>query len=67
MLAATTGSGPITTRSELREQHEREAVRLRSLAATVTTGLMRARLLDEAEKHRRLADADDELVAEEMS
>jgi len=28
---------------------------------------MRARLLDEAEKHRRLADADDELVAEEMS
>ena len=49
----------MTTRSELREQHEREAVRLRSLAATVTTGLMRARLLDEAEKHRRLADADE--------
>jgi hypothetical protein len=56
----------MTTKSELRELHEREAIRLRSLAATVTTNLMRARLLDEAEKHRRLAEDEDELVAEEM-
>jgi hypothetical protein len=56
----------MTTKSELRELHEREAIRLRSLAATVTTNLMRARLLDEAEKHRRLAADEDELVAEEM-
>ena len=41
----------MASRSELREHHEREAVRLRSLAATVTTNLMRERLLDEAEKH----------------
>jgi hypothetical protein len=56
----------MASRSELREHHEREAVRLRSLAATTTTRLMRARLLDEAEKHRRLAETDDQLVAEEM-
>ena len=56
----------MTTKSELRELHEREAIRLRSLAATVTTNLMRARLLDEAEKHRRLAEDEEELVAEEM-
>jgi hypothetical protein len=56
----------MTTKSELREHHEREAARLRSLAATVTTNLMRVRLLDEAEKHRRLAADEDELVAEEM-
>ena len=56
----------MTTKSELREVHEREAIRLRSLAATVTTNLMRARLLDEAEKHRRLAEDEEELVAEEM-
>jgi hypothetical protein len=56
----------MASRSELREHHEREAVRLRSLAATTTTRLMRARLLDEAEKHRRLAETDDPLVAEEM-
>jgi hypothetical protein len=56
----------MASRSELREHHEREAVRLRSLAATVTTNLMRERLLDEAEKHRRLAETGDQLVAEEM-
>jgi len=57
----------MTTRAELREHHEREAARLRSLAAAVTTNLMRARLLDEAEKHRRLAADEDQLVAEEAS
>ena len=57
----------MTTRAELREHHEREAARLRSLAASVTTNLMRARLLDEAEKHRRLAADEDQLVAEEVS
>ena len=56
----------MASRSELREHHEREAARLRSLAATVTTTMMRERLLDEAAKHRRLADADDQFVAEEM-
>jgi hypothetical protein len=56
----------MASRAELREHHEREAVRLRSLAAAVTTGLMRARLLDEAEKHRRLAQAEGQLVEEEM-
>lgn len=57
----------MTTRAELREHHEREAARLRSLAAAVTTNLMRARLLDEAEKHRRLAADEDHFVAEEVS
>jgi len=56
----------MASRSELREHHEREVACLRSLAATVTTSLMRERLLDEAEKHRRLAEAGDQLVAEEM-
>jgi hypothetical protein len=42
-------------KSELREHHEREAGRLRSLAANATTSALRARLLDEAENHDLLA------------
>jgi hypothetical protein len=56
----------MASKAELREHHEHEAVRLRSLAAAATTRLMRARLLDEAEKHRRLAETGDQLVEEEM-
>ena len=56
----------MASRAELREHHEREAVRLRSLAAAATTRLMRARLLDEAEKHRRLAQGEGQLAEEEM-
>jgi hypothetical protein len=36
-------------------EHAREAARLREFAASVTTGPLMARLLDEAEKHERLA------------
>ena len=57
----------MTSKSEIREEHEREAVRLRALAAAVTTGVMQARLLNEAEKHLRLARGEergqDELAA----
>ena len=56
----------MASKAELREHHEHEAVRLRSLAAAATTRLMRARLLDEAEKHRRLAETGDQLVEVEM-
>ena len=43
-------------RSEVREHHEREAARLRSLAANATTAALKARLLDEADKHDQLAE-----------
>jgi hypothetical protein len=43
-------------RSEFREHHEREAARLRSLAANATTAALKARLLDEADKHDQLAE-----------
>jgi hypothetical protein len=42
--------------SEFRNYHEREAARLRSLLATATTPALRARLLEEAEKHEQLAE-----------
>jgi len=35
--------------------HEAEAARLRSAAATATTAALRARLLEEAQKHELLA------------
>ena len=44
--------------SEFREYHEREAMRLRRLIARTTTTALKARLLEEAEKHERLADAE---------
>ena len=43
-------------RLEFRNYHEREADRLRSLLATATTPALRARLLEEAEEHERLAE-----------
>jgi hypothetical protein len=52
----------MTSKAETREHHQQEAARLRILAAAVTTDVMRARLLDEAEKHRRLARGEDELA-----
>ncbi len=39
----------------LLREYAREAARLREFAACVTTGPLKARLLDEAEKHERLA------------
>jgi hypothetical protein len=41
--------------SEFRTYHEREATRLRSLIANATTPALKARLLEEAEKHELLA------------
>jgi len=41
--------------SEFRDYHERVAARLRSVAATATTAAMKARLLQQAEEHERLA------------
>jgi hypothetical protein len=43
------------TRSEYRQQHQREAARLQSLLANATTAQMRARLLEEFNKHEHLA------------
>ena len=37
------------------KEHAREAVRLRSLAHTVTTAATKARVLQQAEEHARLA------------
>ena len=43
-------------KSELRNIHEREAVRLRRLIASATTPALKARLIEEAEKHEELAE-----------
>jgi hypothetical protein len=40
---------------ENRKHHASEAVRLRALAATLTTPAIKARVLEEAEAHARLA------------
>jgi hypothetical protein len=37
------------------DYHERQAARLRELAATATTGPVKARLLREAEEHEQIA------------
>jgi hypothetical protein len=50
-------------RAELRDYHEREAMRLQSLIANATTPALKARLSDEAEKHDRLADGELEDLA----
>jgi hypothetical protein len=47
--------------SEFLTYHEREMARLRSLAANATTPALKARLLEEAEKHDRLAQGADDL------
>jgi hypothetical protein len=43
-----------------REEHAREAVRLRSLANTLTTAAAKARVLQQAEEHARLAGYSDQ-------
>ena len=43
-------------KSELRNIHERVAVRLRRLIASATTPALKARLIEEAEKHEELAE-----------
>jgi len=43
-------------KSELRNIHEREAMRLRRLIASATTPALKARLIEEAEKHEELAE-----------
>jgi len=39
---------------DFRHHHRREAARLRSLAAAVTTEAIKTRLLEEAEEHERI-------------
>jgi hypothetical protein len=46
----------VIPRSELAEYHARQARRLRALAKNATTAPLKARLLEEAKKHERLAD-----------
>ena len=43
-------------KSELGNIHEREAMRLRRLIASATTPALKARLIEEAEKHEELAE-----------
>jgi hypothetical protein len=43
-------------KAEFRNEHEREAVRLRQLIAIATTPALKSRLLEEAEKHEQLAE-----------
>ena len=50
-------------KSEFRNYHEREVTRLRSLLETATTPALRARLLEQAEQHERLAGELDDLKA----
>lgn len=48
------------SKGEVRNVHEREAARLRSLLSAATTPALRARLLHQAEEHERLsADLED--------
>jgi hypothetical protein len=41
---------------EVPDYHAREAAHLRALAASATTGPLKARLLEKAEQHEQLAD-----------
>ena len=51
------------TGSDLRNPHEREAARLRSLLSVATTPALRARLLRQAYEQERLAEQLEELRA----
>ena len=51
------------TGSEFRNHHEREAARLRALIAVAPTPALKARFLEEAEKHERLAEGLEDLKA----
>ena len=52
------------TEREYRNHHERAAARLRSMAATATTPAVRARIIEQAKEHERLAQQLAELGAE---
>jgi CYTH domain-containing protein len=45
----------LVTEREFRDYHERAAARLRAVAATATTAAVRARIIEQAEQHERLA------------
>ena len=51
------------TETEIRNYHEREVARLRSLLETATTPALRARLLGQAEQHEQLAEELEDLKA----
>jgi len=55
-------NGSTMNQSEFRNYHEREAARLRSLLATATTPALKARLLEEAEKHEQLAEGLEDFI-----
>jgi len=52
------------SKSEFRNYHEREVARLRSLLAVATTPALRARLLEQAQEHQRLAEELEQVKAE---
>ena len=54
-LVTPTRQFGITKSTGDQKEHAREAVRLRSLAHTVTTAATKARVLQQAEEHARLA------------
>jgi hypothetical protein len=43
------------TEREFRGYHERAAARLRAVAASATTSAVRARIIEQAQEHERLA------------
>jgi hypothetical protein len=45
----------LMTESEFRGYHERAAARLRAVAASATTSAVRARIIEQAQEHERLA------------
>ena len=47
----------VMSKSEFLEFHEREAARFRRLLANVTTPALKARLIEQAREHERLAEA----------
>lgn len=46
------------TRSEFRDLHKRIAARLRAMAAEVKVAAVKARLIEQAEEHERIAQRD---------
>ena len=50
------GDAKKMNKSEFQSYHEREAVRLRRLIANATTPAIRARLIEQAAEHERLAE-----------
>ena len=52
---------------ENRKHHASEAVRLRALAGTITTPAVKARVLEQAQEHARLARVVDDNEGDEAS